>query len=157
MEGSVGVRVGTRTRVGYQALAHLLGLGPERAGCQDYRSRQGRFTRGLLYLKLLVGLGRLLNPEGHRALNVHDALKLSLSSHLLGLCSQMFDLIALPLSLYVFMDQHRSLVRNWLRCHGYRYNLEEVYKTSFKAGKAGLYRRALKAKIPLVYPRQVRR
>ncbi|XP_068264747.1 membrane-associated guanylate kinase, WW and PDZ domain-containing protein 1 isoform X10 [Nyctibius grandis] len=41
MEGSVGVRVGTRTRVGYQALAHLLGLGPERAGCQDYRSQQG--------------------------------------------------------------------------------------------------------------------
>ncbi|KAM6387525.1 membrane-associated guanylate kinase, WW and PDZ domain-containing protein 1 isoform 20-T20 [Pluvialis apricaria] len=41
MEGSVGVRVGTRTRVGYQALAHLLSLGHERAGCQDCRSRQG--------------------------------------------------------------------------------------------------------------------
>ncbi|XP_071612333.1 membrane-associated guanylate kinase, WW and PDZ domain-containing protein 1 isoform X15 [Heliangelus exortis] len=41
MEGRVGVRVGTRTRVGYQALAHLLCLSPERATCQDYRSRQG--------------------------------------------------------------------------------------------------------------------
>ncbi|XP_075618489.1 membrane-associated guanylate kinase, WW and PDZ domain-containing protein 1 isoform X25 [Balearica regulorum gibbericeps] len=41
MEGSVGVRVGTRTRVGYQALAHLVSLGHERAGCQDCRSRQG--------------------------------------------------------------------------------------------------------------------
>lgn len=57
MEGSVGVRVSTRTRVGYQALAHLLGLGHERAGWQDYRSRQGRSMQGLLYLKLLVGLG----------------------------------------------------------------------------------------------------
>lgn len=81
MEGSVGVRVGTRTRVGCQALAHLLGLGPERAGCREYRSRQGRLTRGLLYLKLLAGLGRLLNTEGHGALNIHNPLKLSLSSH----------------------------------------------------------------------------
>lgn len=84
MEGSVGVRVGTRTRVGYRALAHLLGLGPERAGCQDYRSRQGRLTQGLLYLKLLVGLGRLMNPEGHGALKVHNALNLLLSSCSLG-------------------------------------------------------------------------
>lgn len=123
MEGSVGVRVGTRTRVGYQTLAHLLGLGPERAGCQDYRSRQGRFTRGLLCLRLLVGLGRLMDPQGHGALNVRNAPKLLLSSHLLDLCNQMFDLIAFQLSLYVFMDQHRSLVRNWLRCQGCRYSL----------------------------------
>lgn len=123
MEGSVGVRVGTRSRVGYQALAHLLGLGHERAGCQDYRSRQGRFKQGLLDLKLLVGLGRLVNPEGHGALEVHNALKLSLSSHSVGLCNQVFDLIALPLSLHIFMDQHRSLVRNWLMRHDYRYNL----------------------------------
>lgn len=64
-----------------------------------------------------------MNPNGHGALNVHNVLKLSLSSHLMGLCNQMFDLIAFPLSVYVFMDQHCSLVRNWLRCHGYRFNL----------------------------------
>ncbi|XP_074459241.1 membrane-associated guanylate kinase, WW and PDZ domain-containing protein 1 isoform X25 [Larus michahellis] len=41
MEGSLGVRVGTRTRVGYQGLAHLLGLGHGKAGFQDYGSQQG--------------------------------------------------------------------------------------------------------------------
>ncbi|XP_035194121.1 membrane-associated guanylate kinase, WW and PDZ domain-containing protein 1 isoform X21 [Oxyura jamaicensis] len=41
MEGSVGVRVGTRTRVGYQALTHLLGLGPKRAACEKYGNQQG--------------------------------------------------------------------------------------------------------------------
>lgn len=57
MEGSVGVRVGARTRGGCQALAHLLGLGPERTGCQEDRRRQGRLTQGLLYLELLAGWG----------------------------------------------------------------------------------------------------
>ncbi|XP_017602675.1 PREDICTED: membrane-associated guanylate kinase, WW and PDZ domain-containing protein 1 isoform X19 [Corvus brachyrhynchos] len=41
MEGSVGLRVDTRTRVGYRALAHHLGLGPGSAGCRDHRSQQG--------------------------------------------------------------------------------------------------------------------
>uniref|UniRef100_A0A8B9BHG4 Membrane-associated guanylate kinase, WW and PDZ domain-containing protein 1 n=1 Tax=Anser brachyrhynchus TaxID=132585 RepID=A0A8B9BHG4_9AVES len=41
MEGSVGVRVDTRTRVGYQALTHLLGLGPKRAAFQKYGNQQG--------------------------------------------------------------------------------------------------------------------
>lgn len=63
MEGSVQVRVGTHKRVGYQVLAHLLGLGPERAERQDYWSRQGRTMYSVLYLKLLVGLGRVMNPE----------------------------------------------------------------------------------------------
>lgn len=62
MEGSMGVHAGTHKRVGYQVLAHLLGLGPERAECQDYWSRQGRSMQGLLYLKLLVGLGSVMNP-----------------------------------------------------------------------------------------------
>lgn len=70
----MGVRVGTRTRAGYQALAHLLGLGHQRAACQDYRSRQGGLTQGLLCLKLSVGLGELMNPEGRGALEVHTAL-----------------------------------------------------------------------------------
>lgn len=65
MEGSVGVRVGTRTRVGYQVLAHR--LGHQRVSCQDYRSLQGRFLQGLLDLKVLVGLQRQLNPDGHGA------------------------------------------------------------------------------------------
>lgn len=117
MEGSVGVRVGTRTRVGYQALAHLLSLDHERVVCQHYRSRQGRFKQGLLYLKLLVGLGRLMNPESHGALKVHNALKLSLSSHSMGLCNQMFDLITFLLSLYIFTDQflgEELVMASWL-------------------------------------------
>jgi len=101
MEGSMGARVGTRTRVGYRALAHLLGLGPERAGCRDYQGRQGRLAQGLLSLELLVRLGRLTNPKGYGALMVHKALNLLLSSHLLGLCDQMFGLIAFLLSLYI--------------------------------------------------------
>lgn len=99
MEGSVGVRVGARTRVGYQVLAHR--LGHQRVSCQDCRSWQGRFMQGSLDLKGLVGLGRRLNSDGHGAFEVHNALKLLLSSCSLGLCKQMFDLIAFLLSLYV--------------------------------------------------------
>lgn len=92
MEGSVGLRVDTRTRGGYRALAHRLGS----LGCRDHRSQQG--GSGALPGTAL-GLGRLMNLESHSALIRINALELPLSSHSLGLCSQVLGLIAFPWSL----------------------------------------------------------
>lgn len=47
----------------------------------------------------VVGLGRLMNPESHSALNIINALELLLWSHSLGLCNRVLDLTAFPRSL----------------------------------------------------------
>ena len=81
MEGSVALRLDARTRGGYQAITHLLGLGPGRSGSRKYRNEQGRFEA-----PVAVGVGEADESPGPQ--NSGDALKLSLMSCWLDLCSQ---------------------------------------------------------------------
>lgn len=81
MEGSVALRLDARTRVGYQAITHLLGLGPGRSGSRKYRNEQGRFKA-----PVAVRAGEADESPGPQ--NSGDALKLSLTSCWLDLCRQ---------------------------------------------------------------------
>lgn len=77
----MALRLDARTRVGYQAITHLLGLGPGRSGSRRYRNEQGRFKAAVA-----VRVGE--DGESPGPQNSGGALKLSPTSCWLDLCSQ---------------------------------------------------------------------